>query len=326
MRIVKTAMNTIPTIFNERQINRTVLGGTQKSVNAKMPVSCILLNSGGNHSRIQNLENLQNCGFEQIVSMETNAENYNFEDFVKNFPSVKFVIPLEDISDGELINVGMQEIESDYVLVLRDTISISNFILKSNVAQKLAEKNVFCYVPRMFVNKNQLIPLNFIPSVKKGVLDIEISSNIYDECPTLFPIDYIGFYNCKKFIQLGGFDYTIKSSYWQNLDMAFRAWLWGEEIKMTTSFYLNYLDEGPQKDETSNLYQYRFFLKNLLPIFKHDHGEIPFTSLFSTIFRSSCGLIESIHQFMDAKKWVSLNQFRFKRDAVDLITNWSHTK
>ena len=80
--IVRHAMNSIPSIFNEREINRTILGGKRNSAEAKMDVSVILLNSGGSHLRLQNLENLQNCGFEKVISMETNSENYNFEDFI----------------------------------------------------------------------------------------------------------------------------------------------------------------------------------------------------------------------------------------------------
>lgn len=322
MRIVKTAMNSIPIIFNEHQINRTVLGGAQNSLDSKMPVSVILLNSGGNHSRIQNLENLENCGFEKIISMETNSENYNFEDFVKQFPSVKFIIPHEEATDGELINIGMQEVESDYVLVLRDTIQITNVILKSNVAQKLVEKNNCCYVPRIYIDKNQPVIVNFLPSVNKGVFSVDVSENIYEDCPTLFPLDYIGLYNRKKFIQLGGFDYTIKSPYWQNLDFSFRAWLWGEKISITTSFNLSYSLEEPLANITSDVYQFRFYLKNLLPVFKFDHGEITITSIFRTLFRSSCGFIETIRQFNDARNWVKKNQYRFKRDGVDLLVNW----
>ena len=71
VRIVKTAMNSIPIIFNEHQINRTVLGGAQNSLDSKMPVSVILLNSGGNHSRIQNLENLENCDIMGFVKMRS---------------------------------------------------------------------------------------------------------------------------------------------------------------------------------------------------------------------------------------------------------------
>lgn len=320
-------MNIIPTIFNEKQIDRTVLGGSKITDSAKMPVSVILLNSGGNVLRLQNLENLQNCGFEQIISMETNLQNYNFEDFIKKFPNVKFIVPQEEnLTDGDLINIAMQEIESEYVLILRDTIQITNFILYPNAAQKLIEKNCYCYVPRMFIEKTQGMPAVFSPTVCHGVLDVEISSNVLDMCPTLYPFDFIGLYNRKKFIQLGGYDYTITNPYWQNLDLSMRAWLWGESINVTTSFQLSYIDKTPINDKVSDINQFRFFLKNLLPVFVLDHGEVLKSSLFRTFFRSPCGIIETFNQFNSAKRWIKKNQYRFKRDAVDLVRNWGIIK
>lgn len=319
-------MNSIPLIFNEREINRTVLGGKRNSTQAKMDVSVILLNSGGSVLRIQNLENLQNCGFEKIISMEPNNENYNFEDFINKFPTAKFIVPQEEVSDGDLINIGMAETDSKYVLVLRDSVQVSSFILTSNNAQKLIDKDCFCYVPRMSIDDNKSLSTNFMPSVHKGVFKVDSTSLITDMLSTLYPLDFIGMYNRQKFIQLGGFDYTIKSPYWQNLDLAFRAWLWGEEIKITTGFQISYLSDAPVEDTTSNLSQFRFYLKNLAPVFKLDHGEIPSTAILRTLRRSPCGFIETLKQFDDAKEWVLKNQYRFKTDAAGLISNWGNLK
>ena len=117
-------MNTIPTIFNQRSINRTVLGGRQRPAQVKMNVSVILINSQGSHLRLKNLEMLDRCGFEKIISMEPNSDNYNLEDFVNKCPSVKFIVPQEDVTTGDLINIGMEEVKSDYVLVLKDSLAL----------------------------------------------------------------------------------------------------------------------------------------------------------------------------------------------------------
>ena len=165
-----------------------------------------------------------------------------------------------------------------------------------------------------------------IPHVQKGMLKIESVSNMLDNTPTLYPYDFLGLYNRQKFIQLGGFDYTIESPYWQNLDLALRAWLWGENIRITTTFGLSYLENAPVEDATSNLSQFRFYLKNLAPQFKLDHGEIPVSTLFRMIPRSACGLVETINQFKDARRWVEMNQYRFKTDTSNLILNWGSEK
>ena len=37
---------------------------------------------------------------------------------------------------------------------------------------------------------------------------------------------------------------------------------------------------------------------------------------------SSCGVIESIRQFSDAKHWVEKNKYRFTCDVQNLIEMW----
>ena len=43
MKDVEIVMNTIPSIFNENQINCTVFGGTEESTDATLDMSVILL-------------------------------------------------------------------------------------------------------------------------------------------------------------------------------------------------------------------------------------------------------------------------------------------
>lgn len=326
MKDVRAAMNTIPIIFNQRSINRTVLGGKQRPAQPKMNVSAILINTHGSHLRIKNLEILQRAGFEKIISMEPNGDNYNLEDFVNKFPDVKFIVPQEDVTTGDLINIGMEEVSSDYVLVLNDSLSLSAFRISPVAIQKLADRKQYCYVPRLFIDKTQTLPINLIPHVEKGVLKVEAVESLQDNTPTLYPCDFIGLYNRQKFIQLGGYDYTLESPYWQNLDLSMRAWLWGERISITTTLGLSYLENAPVEDVTSNLSQFRFYLKNLAPNFVLDHGEIPFKTLFRMFRRSACGFVETINQFKDARNWVEKNQYRFKTDASLLISNWGSEK
>ncbi|MFC2282001.1 MAG: hypothetical protein ACFNLN_10565, partial [Treponema socranskii subsp. buccale] len=72
-------MNTIPLIFNERQINRTVIGGLSPS-EKKMDVSAVLLNSNASRFHAQMLETLSKCGFASVVSIEPNSGSCNIEE------------------------------------------------------------------------------------------------------------------------------------------------------------------------------------------------------------------------------------------------------
>ena len=315
-------MNTIPLTFNQRQINRTVLGGKESVPDARLAVSVILLNKGGSHYRIQNLENLVKCGFESIISFESDPDNYNIEDFAQRFPCVRFIVPLEPATDGDLINIAMSEVKSDYVLVLRDSVQITGDLLTARLCERLAEQAVYCIAPHLVTEHAPAFPNVFVPSVKKSELLVIPETRIVDGRTTLFPLDYIGLYDRQKFIQLGGYDYTILSPYWQNLDLSFRAWLWGERITLSTVFSLAYRGEPPAEDTSASLYSGRFYLKNLLPRFTDDHGTIPRSSFFAYYRRSGCGFFESLNQFGDARAWVEKNKYRFRFDAPHLIENW----
>ena len=51
-------MNSIPSIFNERQVKRTILGGSVTARNVRIPISVILLNRCGSHYRARIIDNL----------------------------------------------------------------------------------------------------------------------------------------------------------------------------------------------------------------------------------------------------------------------------
>ncbi|WP_191017037.1 hypothetical protein [Treponema zioleckii] len=321
-------MNTIPSTFNERQINTSILGGkgSMPEISGRTPlkISVILLNSKWSPYRAQTIENLVNCGFSSIVSIETSPQNYNLFDLSNRFPYVKFVFPLEQTSVGDLINIGMSEVSpaNEYVLVLRDNIRITSDLLNANLAAKLVEKSPFCVTPRLLTKENNSFPILFSPFVKKSVLSVTASSAVSDRMPNLYPFDFVGLYNRDKFIRLGGFDYTITASYWQNLDLAFRAWLWGERINFSTTFSLSYNSDIDVEDMSANQSSNRFYLKNLVPRFSADHAMIPISAFFVYFPRSACGFLEAARQFKDARNWVKKNKYCFRRDALELVENW----
>ncbi|MBP5283862.1 MAG: hypothetical protein J6Y93_04275 [Treponema sp.] len=319
-------MNTIPSIFNQRQVNVTVLGGKEKIPEVKIRMGVILLNRSGSHYRMQVIENLVRIGFESIVSIEKNPDNYNIAEFSHSFPFVKFIVPLEEVTDGECINIGMSETESDFVLVLRDSLNLSSEIINPRVAGMIIEDNAFCTVPRLLKQGNVSFPIVFSPYVRKSRFEVNSSSTVTEGIPTLFPFDNIAVYNRKKFIQLGGYDYTIKNRYYQNLDFSMRAWLWGEKITVSTVFNLYYLNDPPVEDASPSLDSSRFYLKNLLPHFINDHGAIKRSGFLVFLPRSSCGFFEALRQFSEARQWVWKNRYRFKIDAAFLLENWGIIK
>lgn len=315
-------MNHIPTTFDEHQIKRTVIGGRKNTSENAMNLSVILLNSSGSHFKVPVFENLINCNFLEIISVENDATNFSIEDVTKKFPTVKFIIPLEKATDGEMINLAMSELTADYVLVIRDSLYIPSGIILNNLAKRITSEGIYCVVPWLVNNNKESIPTYFAPSAEKTHFVIDSSSVVTDGIRTLYPFDNIGIYNRKKFINLGGFDYTIKNSYWQRLDLAVRSWLWGEETKITTMLSFSYIEESPVEDRTINMDYLRYYLKNEVPKMKNDRAYISNKAFIKFLFNSSCGFLEARRQFKAAKKWVDSNKYYFKKDLQDFLQNW----
>ena len=315
-------MSFIPSTFDEHQINMTVLGGKENTSPDALNISVILIHSSASHFKVNVFENLIGCNFRSIISIEHDSSNYSIEDVSKKFPDIKFMIPLEKATDGELINIAMTEIDSDYVLVIRDSLYIPSGVVLSNLAERLTSSKIYCLVPRLMdKNKKGLYTL-YTPGAEKSHFVIDTSSIVTDGKKTIFPKDYIALYNRKKFIQLGGFDYTIKTPYWQNLDLAMRSWLWGEETKLTTMLQFSYLDEPSIDDKTINQDYLKYYLKNEVPKYKNQAAYIKNTSFIKFLFSSSCGFLEAKKQFKAAREWVEKNKYQFKMDLQTFIKDW----
>ncbi len=315
-------MNSIPTTFDEHQITRTIIGGKPNSNPDALNISVILLNSSGSHFKINVYKNLLDCNFSSIISIEHDPNNSTIDDISRKFPEIKFIIPQEDATQGELINLAMSEVYSDYALVLKDTLYIPSKFLLQNLAQRLTEKDYFCIVPWLSDKNNNTLQCNYSPIVEKSHFTVSSSSVINDGIKTLYPFDNIALYNRKKFIQLGGFDWTIKSSYWQTLDFALRSWLWGEETHLSSLLHFSYVDDVPIEDHTINMDYLRYHLKNEVPKLKMEAGYIRKSSFFAFLMNSSCGFIEAKRHFNEAKKWVNKNKYCFKMDLQTFVENW----
>ncbi len=321
-------MNTIPLIFNERQIERTVLGGENTdtesySLDAKIPCSVVLLNRGSSHYRQQNIDNLQKVGFLEIVSVESSSLSYNLEDFALRHPLVKFIIPQEKLSVGDMINIGIAECKYSHVLVLWNDIFLTPNLISSAVFDKIFDDETLCVCPLLHSSSMQILPTEMIPSIEKTRFTVTPAAPRTDKAPTVYPFDFIGLYNRQRFMQLGGFDYTITNPYWQNMDFSLRAWLWGEKIHVATSFKLKYEDESPLENITADITQLRFYLKNCSSVYRFDYSYIPKSRFFS-FWRIFPGTpFEALKVFIDARKWVHTNRYRFKTDIGTLIETWN---
>ncbi|MGP1522458.1 MAG: hypothetical protein ACTTKC_04050 [Treponema sp.] len=351
---MKKAMNTIPLIFDERNIQRTVLGGTSAFAlssdscigspaetrktaaeqntfslsrrTSENPFAVVLLNRGGNHYCSQNLETLYSCGFKEIVVVENSGKSYGLEELSQRFPFAKFIIPLEEVNCGDMINMGIAEIGSPFALVIWDNIKITESILPFSLAEKIKAADFLCTAPLLESDSVRSLPVCIKPQISKNIFSAQPEAVRFnsgsDSIKTLYPFDFIGIYNKEKFMRLGGFDYTLQIPYWQNLDFALRAWLWGEQICINRFFRLGYEGEAPLEDSSADYAQLTFFLKNCAPVVRLDYAYIPLVRFFDFCRRYPESPFKALRLFSAARSWVRTNCFRFKTDIGRLTKNW----
>ena len=289
-------MNTIPTIFNERKIPYTVLG--KSSGDFKAPVSVLVLNRGARYYLSSLFQNLIDLGFNSIVFVDSSKRGFEVEALSSQFPEVKFLLPLEKVTAGEMINLGISEVSSDYVMVLWNDMALSSSAFPETVIDTLTQSDVICVAPVLIDEKNTLIPVQIVPSLTRRDFSTE------------------------QFFEMGGFDYTIENPYWQNLDFGFRAHLWGMEILISNLYKMKYAGACPLEDISADDSYIKFYLKNLAPIVGKKGGSLPWYLFFSYAIRSGLNPFKAYKYFKAVQDWVHINKYRFVKSPQDLICKW----
>jgi len=316
-------MNTIPTIFNERKVAHTVIGGAiRKSDEERSPLTVVLLNRGGRYYRSAVFQALENAGFSSVISVEISTEAYDIEGLSGRFPGVKFLVPLEQVTVGEMINTAMAETDSPFVLVLWNDVKLSPAGLGPRLFERVHEANQLCVCPVLLGPRLEPLPVQMTPALQGNSFLVEPMPCVKDNSPTVYPFDFMGIYGRERFVRLGGFDHTIKNPYWQNLDFGFRAHLWGERITIAGGFRLTYDAEAPAEDVTADASYERCYLKTLAPVYRRDAASLPLSRFLPWLPRSGMNPFDALSGFAAARRWVALNRYRFVRDARDLTSDW----
>ena len=166
------------------------------------------------------------------------------------------------------------------------------------------------------------MPNQMVPGLSGNRFSTEQFSCIKNKTATIYPYDFMGIYSRNKCMQLGGFDYTIQNPYWQNLDFGFRAHLWGEAIRIFTSFRIHYEGETPPENISTDASYRQFYLKNLAPEITGGSAVIPFKLFWRYLRNSGLNPLHAWQHFSEARRWVALNKDRFTTTARALIEHW----
>ncbi|MEL3912142.1 hypothetical protein [Treponema pedis] len=313
-------MNTIPTIFNEHKIPYTILGKNAGTTEEK--ISVVVLNRGARYYLASLFQNLISMGLTSIVFVENSTRSFELETLSTQFPEVKFIVPSEEVSAGEMINLGISEVFSDYVLVIWNDMVLPSVFQFENLIEKLEEKQIICAAPFLISSKNSAMPIQNVPSLMGKEFSTEQFLCKKDFTKTIYMSDFTGIYNRLKFIEAGGFDYTIKNPYWQNLDFCFRAHLCGNEIMIFNILKIKYTGDFPIEDISADNSYMTFYLKNLAPAFGKNGMYLPGKRFFHYAKQSGLNIFKAYKYFKHVSLWVNVNRYKFTVSPSELISNW----
>ncbi len=317
---MSSATNTIPTIFDEHKIPYTILGKTAGKTEEK--ISVIVLNRGARYYLASLFQNLISMGFNSIVFVENSKRNFELETLSVQFPEVKFIVPYGDVSTGEMINLGMSEVFSDYALVIWNDMVLSSSYGFENLINKLAGENSMCAAPLLIDANNNTLNVQMVPALINAGFSTEQFLCRHDFTKTIYMFDFVGIYNRLKFIDSGGFDYTIKNPYWQNLDFGFRTYLWGNEMVILNMLKMKYAGNFPVENISADSSYMTFYLKNLAPVLGKDGMYLPGKRFFHYARKSGVNIFKAYKYFKQVSGWVSINRYKFTLSPAELISNW----
>lgn len=316
-------MNIIHSTFNRVNTSYTVIGGKQQSETKNIELSALLISRGGRPYRQELYRELIQLNVTEIVSIETESMNhYDLEKECVVHKELKFLILQKEVSIGEMINIGISEATGKSVLVLWDDIEINSKKISYRVFEKIIQNKCLCTVPVLKNGDEEVIPSLMTPLFNKELLKV-VPLQENKSSRSLFPYMYMGIYNKELFVHLGGYDVDIKNSYWQKLDFGLRAHMWGEDIIAHNAFLIKSGRTSHQIEDITPDKDYRLYsLKNLSVIIKKDVGYLPLRRFFSYYDKSGSTVTEAWKAFIDVRKWVKINRFRFKCSAPELTTGW----
>lgn len=319
-------MNIIPLTFDENlSAYNIVSGNTLQEESSENFFSVFILNRSGSMVSDTIFENVLSLNFKSVFAFLNN--NKATDNIVSKYPSIKFIKTLEKVSVGEMINICASESNSKFFIVLwTDTIIIGQGFITSMLNQLLDEKTL-CTVPNVFSSKMESLPNLTVPSFNENrIFKVQRLQNIKSETQTLYPLDYIGIYDRQKFIDIAGFDYTIKNNYWQLLDFSLRAWLYDYRICIAPSFRVQYIADAPVENTSADSDYRIFFLKNLAFALKQSENNteayIPNTMFLTYLKKSGQRFFAGLKTFKAAKSWVAVNSDRLKKTTLQLIEQW----
>jgi len=312
-------MNTTA-IISDSQPGYTVIPSGEIARTPFEGISVVLLSRGGRPFRKEQILKLSQLKVQEIVSIENPGKE--LENLTNTIPALKCIIMPEHMSTGEQINIAIRESSGSHILVMWDDMDLQIVGKTGRLFAAASEQEALCSIPVLMNSSKESIPIRLAPVFSGRKLEVVPLGSVKNETPTLYPFDFCGIYNKRRFMLTEGFDPEIMSPYWQKMDFGFRSFLWGEAIQCYTGIKIAYQNEIPNDDITIDSSYKRFFLKNLALSFKGDSCHLSKKSIFRFHFQSGMSIFNSLKDYRNVLKWVNKNRYRFQMDPYSLTELW----
>ncbi|MDA3851552.1 MAG: hypothetical protein PF447_09795 [Spirochaetaceae bacterium] len=318
-------MNTTAITFERNNLEYTFMSGNQEDRSLLKPsgLSILLMNRGDKPFRKDLLHQLSQLGTREIISVETSKNRINPEELQRELPLVKLLFFQSKAHWGEMINIGIKESLGEFVFLIWNDMDINSYSISSRVFSKIEERQDFCTLPWLYDQKGELYPSRFLPSYGKDKQLKMLPLPPEEELPrSLFPLDYVGIYQRDKFLRAGGYDGNIKSSYWQLMDLGFRAAMGNQRIAFHSALKVHCKEEIPSLNISVDQDYIQFYLKTLALKIRNGQARLPISHLFSLWFKTPLSFRQSVSRIKEIRRWVKAKQYHFCFEAMDLINHW----
>ena len=313
-------MSSIPSTPNSNRNGReyTVVGTVP--ANAGRGTAILVLNRGPRLHRRDAIQALLDDGWDEIMWVEPQENAYSVESLAREFVGVRFLLMNGDESVGTHINCAMAELNAAFVLVVWSTVRVA--VPGARVIDRCLESQDLCTVPVLRTDRGEAIPTVVAPALQRRTLRVLTLPPRADGVETLFPFDYVGLYNRKRYLQIGGFSSRIVNHFWQKMDFGFRAHLWGERMRLNTALRATYRSLPEPEDQTADESYLPFYARNLAVRVVDGSALVRRRGALSFGLRAGVSFVQAWREFSDARTWVQHNAARFKGDPRRLVREW----
>ncbi|MFP4329744.1 MAG: hypothetical protein ACOCWS_03955 [Alkalispirochaetaceae bacterium] len=299
----------------------TVVGGSAQGP-GRGSITLVLLNRGGKYLREEFLARVEALGFGEIISVEGRERSYNVEALARSFPRTRFLLLESELSPGVQVNLAARECRTDHFYAAWHNMELQ--AVPPRLMARLEEEGELCVVPTLRSERGEVMPTLITPGFHRGGLRVLTLPPQRDGMRSLYPYDFVGVYNLRRFQSIGGFAEEIPGRFWQLMDFGFRAHMWSEVIRGSTMLRATYASRTEPEDQTADATSYpRFFLRNLLPRVEGSGARLPRRKFLSFLLRTGVSLSAARRLFKETDRWVDKNSERFGRDARSLVDQWN---